>query len=118
MPWLGHCGANATFAAVGGAAAVYIRTYERGVEGETPACGTGAVAAAACYAARLGRKGRIALDIIPTSGAELTVTLTIDRKRVSEVELCGPADIVSSQPIPDPALETRTSELVEENQLL
>jgi diaminopimelate epimerase len=47
-------GANVTFAEAAGADGFRQRTYERGVEGETRACGTGAVAIAAA-AKRLGR---------------------------------------------------------------
>lgn len=46
-------GANATFASLGEDVAFRQRTYERGVEGETQSCGTGAVAIAA-VAGRLG----------------------------------------------------------------
>lgn len=46
-------GANATFAEVGEDVAFRQRTFERGVEGETQSCGTGAVAIAA-VAGRLG----------------------------------------------------------------
>jgi diaminopimelate epimerase len=46
-PSLGPAGANANFISQGdGPANWHMRTYERGVEGETLACGTGAVAAA------------------------------------------------------------------------
>ena len=45
-------GANANFARVSGGNSVILRTYERGVENETLACGTGAVATAILAAAR------------------------------------------------------------------
>ena len=49
-----------------------IRTWERGVEGETLACGTGAVAAA--MARRLAG-GETPIDVLPASGVGLTVDL-------------------------------------------
>jgi len=45
-------GANANFARVSGDNSVILRTYERGVENETLACGTGAVATAILAATR------------------------------------------------------------------
>ncbi|HEY4255542.1 MAG TPA: diaminopimelate epimerase [Chlamydiales bacterium] len=45
-PLFGSKGANANFAALQGDGSVRVRTFERGVEGETLACGTGACAVA------------------------------------------------------------------------
>ncbi len=45
-------GANANFAQISGESSVILRTYERGVENETLACGTGAVATAILAATR------------------------------------------------------------------
>ncbi len=50
-PSLGTAGANANFVGRGRGGDWLIRTYERGVEGETLACGTGAVATAALLGA-------------------------------------------------------------------
>jgi len=44
----GPAGANVDFAVPEGRSSLSLRTWERGVEGETLACGTGAVAAVFC----------------------------------------------------------------------
>lgn len=62
------CGTNVNFITVTGRDAIHVRTYERGVEGETLACGTGA-AASTCIAHALGlTDGRVN---VTTSGKEL-----------------------------------------------
>jgi diaminopimelate epimerase len=52
-PGFGPEGANVDFAVPEGRSTLVLRTWERGVEGETLACGTGAVAAVLC-GTRLG----------------------------------------------------------------
>src|ERR1051325_6335285 len=66
-------GANVNFIS-GTAGAWRMRTYERGVEGETLACGTGAVAAG-CAIEEWGL-GRLPIDIQSRSGRVLTVRAT------------------------------------------
>ena len=76
----------------GEAARVAVRTFEKGVEGETLACGTGAVASA--LVARL--TGRVAADRVAVAmpGGTLTVTFRLDGDAVTDVTLAGPAEIV------------------------
>jgi diaminopimelate epimerase len=70
-PGVGSDGANVNFVGNGGGRWA-MRTFERGVEAETLACGTGAVASAATLAAATGAKLPIALRC--SSGALLTVS--------------------------------------------
>ena len=66
-------GTNVNFAQVKDDATMLLRTYERGVEGETYACGTGA-AATQLLANKLGLTGDHA-DLTTTSGEVLTIFL-------------------------------------------
>ncbi|MFN2603205.1 MAG: diaminopimelate epimerase [Gemmatimonadaceae bacterium] len=69
-------GANVNFVARGPDGRWRIRTYERGVEGETLACGTGAVASAVLLAS-WGRADS-PVRLVTKSSRELTVTLRRD----------------------------------------
>jgi diaminopimelate epimerase len=64
-----------------------IRTYERGVEGETLACGTGTVAAALALASR--GEARLPLSFRSRGGPELTVRAELDGSRATGVWLGG-----------------------------
>jgi len=68
-------GTNVNFARVDSKNEITIRTYERGVEGETLSCGTGSVACAA-VAYRLGKTGDMVK--VNTTGGELVITIKDD----------------------------------------
>jgi diaminopimelate epimerase len=88
-PRVGAAGVNVNFvapAAEGGEPWV-IRTYERGVEGETLACGTGTVAAAVALAAR--GEASLPLRFRSRGGPELLVRAALDGGRAHDVWLGG-----------------------------
>ncbi len=80
-------GANVNFVAVEGPGRLSLRTYERGVEDETYACGTGAVASAV-VARELGLTGEETV-ITTTGGEELGIIL-----RDGKTYLRGAAELV------------------------
>jgi len=65
-----------------------IRTYERGVEAETGACGTGSVAAAVIGVARHGLSFPVCIHTV--YGYELAVDGVTDGRTFSDVTLTGP----------------------------
>jgi len=71
---------------------IRIRTYERGVEAETLACGTGSVAAAViCY---VSHKLSIPIEIIPKSNEKLFVNFDVENSKIKNLSLTGPAKVV------------------------
>jgi diaminopimelate epimerase len=94
-PGLGPAGANVNFVAgspTGSGAVWALRTYERGVEGETLACGTGAVAAAVLLA-HAGR-GCLPMDIVTRGGRILHIAATLSEGRSTDVRLAGEGRLV------------------------
>jgi len=85
-------GANANFLEKRGSKNIAIRTYERGVEDETLACGTGVVASALVFAALSKARGPI--GVLVQGGSELTVDFDKDGDRFRQVRLTGPAEFV------------------------
>ncbi|MBN1301696.1 MAG: diaminopimelate epimerase [Melioribacteraceae bacterium] len=69
---------------------IYIRTYERGVEDETLACGTGSVAAALIVS--LNRDLTPPVTLITGGGDKLTVNFDYSNNYFSDVSLTGPAE--------------------------
>lgn len=92
----GNIGSNANFYDVKGKT-VHLRTYERGVEKETGACGTGAVATAITAVEESGLS--FPVDIIPTSNEKLTIDKRIDNKKGTKFHLIGPAIILEEKEI-------------------
>ena len=85
-------GTNVNFVAVLGEQELAIRTYERGVEDETLACGTGATAAALVSAA----KGlvRPPVDVRTKSGETLTIHFDPNNNLPQEVYMEGETTVV------------------------
>jgi diaminopimelate epimerase len=71
---------------------IRMRTYERGVENETLACGTGAVASAITASLRYGMRSPV--EILTTSGETLTVSFERNESRFSNLVLEGSARVV------------------------
>ena len=86
-----RAGANVNFVSSAGPDEFAMRTYERGVEAETLACGTGAVACAALLEA-WGLAGRV-VRLHTRSGRVLTVTLRHADGHIVP-SLCGEARVV------------------------
>ena len=82
-------GTNADFISVAGPQSLRIRTYERGVEDETLACGTGIVAGA-LVAVRAGRVTS-PVTVIAASGDTLEVSFRLTGEGAEGVVLRGPA---------------------------
>jgi diaminopimelate epimerase len=85
-------GTNVNFVAVLGDQELAIRTYERGVEDETLACGTGATAVALVGAA----KGlvRPPVDVHTKSGETLTIHFDLNENLPQEVYMEGETTVV------------------------
>jgi diaminopimelate epimerase len=85
-------GANVNFVEKRGADKIAVRTYERGVEDETLACGTGVVASALIFAATENVNGPI--NVIARGGDELRVGFEKTDMQFRNVMLTGPAEFV------------------------
>jgi diaminopimelate epimerase len=85
-------GANANFLEKMDDTHIAIRTYERGVEDETLACGTGVVASALIFAATEKVDGPIAVSV--RGGDTLSVSFTRKGDGFADAILTGPADFV------------------------
>lgn len=83
-------GANVNFVQVAAADEIAVRTYERGVEAETLACGTGSVASALAVHAAL--RPEVRRFSVLTRGGRLEVSFDEPRPgRYTNIRLSGPA---------------------------
>lgn len=86
-------GTNVNFVRRLESGAFKVRTYERGVEGETQACGTGAVASA-LVASVLGQ-AQPPVEIVTSGGDSLTILFDLqDGPAADNVYLKGPAHVI------------------------
>jgi diaminopimelate epimerase len=85
-------GTNANFVKITGPTAITIRTYERGVEDETLACGTGMVACALIHHELSGAASPIQVTV--KGGDTLQVGFNQTASGYTDVTLHGPADFV------------------------
>jgi diaminopimelate epimerase len=85
-------GANVNFIEKRGPEKIALRTYERGVEDETLACGTGVVASALIFATTENVSGPI--GVLVRGGNELQVGFEKTGTQFKNVTLTGPADFV------------------------
>jgi diaminopimelate epimerase len=91
-PHFGPKGTNVNFVQVLGQSHIRVRTFERGVEGETLACGTG-VTAAALVSARI-HHFRSPVKIQVQGGDQLEVSFQEQAGGFTQVRLTGAADFV------------------------
>ncbi len=88
----GEVGANVNFAQCHADGSISVRTYERGVEDETLACGTGAIATAlAAFEKGLLSKPALAVKM---RGGDLPLRFTQTDRGYEDICLIGPAQLV------------------------
>ncbi|MEO8199859.1 MAG: diaminopimelate epimerase [Gemmatimonadota bacterium] len=94
-PATGPAGANANFVSsrkIDGVEHWFMRTYERGVEGETLACGTGAVASAVALATH--ERSHLPMKIVSRGGRVLTIEASLEAPVARAVWLTGEGRLV------------------------
>lgn len=72
---------------------LFVRTFERGVEDETYACGTGVTAVAMAMAKKQNQIGQVVTPVV-VLGGNLEINFSYDGQKFTNVFLCGPAENV------------------------
>jgi diaminopimelate epimerase len=85
-------GANVNFVVVRDSHAIELRTYERGVEAETMACGSGIVASVSVSA--LFGKVKSPVSVLTRSGATLQVSFELHGQELRNIRLKGDARLI------------------------
>ena len=93
-PAFGAEGTNVDFVHFPSASSMLIRSFERGIEGETLACGTGVLAAAAVGVAELGH--RLPIEVTTRGGYRFVVEGEVSGPVVRRWALAGDARVVAS----------------------
>ena len=95
-------GANVNFYDVEADGTIWERTYERGVDDFTYACGTGTGSVVTVLTLRGERDGREVR--VQMTGGELVIDVTVEDGRVSELMLTGPTNVVARGEVTDEEL--------------
>lgn len=88
-------GINVNFVEKTGDDSYFVRTFERGVENETYACGTGVTAVALAMAKHNHQTGLVTTPI-KVLGGDLNIRFDYDGEKFSNIFLEGPAELVFS----------------------
>ncbi len=72
---------------------LFVRTFERGVEDETYACGTGVTAVAMAIAKKQNQFGSVETPV-KVLGGDIRINFDYDGSKFTNVFLCGPAEKV------------------------
>ena len=91
-PQFAPAGTNVNFVSRGETGCIALRTYERGVEDETLACGTGSIAAALVAAEKTGWPSPVRVNT--RSGIELKIFFTREPDGYKNVHLEGDARVI------------------------
>jgi diaminopimelate epimerase len=97
-------GANITFCKITDTDSVVAKTFERGVEDFTLACGTGCGSTVTALTLRGLVSGKNVKVSMP--GGDLFVTVTQDGDTAHDIQLTGPTDLVCVGEVLDDALQS------------